>query len=67
LRKTGQQAAETPADDTAEQPVSPAPPADAPAASSAPEPVPAFDPSHEWPSKGGCYVRQADGTLKIED
>jgi hypothetical protein len=58
-----QQAAETPADDTTEQPIVPAPPA----ASTAPEPVSAFDPSHEWPSKGGCYVRQADGTLKIED
>ena len=27
---------------------------------------PQFDPNHEWPAKGGCYVRQADGTLKSE-
>lgn len=25
-----------------------------------------FDPKHEWPAKGGCYVREADGTLKSE-
>jgi hypothetical protein len=25
-----------------------------------------FDRKHEWPTKGGCYVRQPDGTLKSE-
>jgi hypothetical protein len=25
-----------------------------------------FDANHEWPTKGGCYIRQADGTLKQE-
>lgn len=26
-----------------------------------------FDAEHEWPSAGGSYVRQGDGTLKRED
>ncbi len=26
-----------------------------------------LDPNHKWPSQGGCYVRQPDGTLKRED
>lgn len=34
---------------------------------SAPAPADHFDPDHEWPATGGCYVRQADGTLKRED
>jgi len=32
-----------------------------------PAPAVHFDPDHEWPATGGCYVRQADGTLKRED
>lgn len=27
---------------------------------------PVFDDGHEWPSSGGCWVRQADGSLKKE-
>lgn len=37
-----------------------------PAATPVEETAPAFDPALEWPSEGGCYVRQADGTLKKE-
>lgn len=29
-------------------------------------PVEAAEAALEWPSEGGCYVRQADGTLKKE-
>ncbi|HEX8485699.1 hypothetical protein [Sphingomonas sp.] len=29
--------------------------------------APAFDPAHQWPSEGGCYVRQTDGSLTRED
>lgn len=28
---------------------------------------PAFDPNHELPAEGGCYIRLDDGTLKRED
>lgn len=38
----------------------------APAAPPVEETTPAFDPALEWPAAGGCYVRQADGTLKKE-
>lgn len=37
-----------------------------PAASADATQTPAFDPAHEWPAEGGCYVRQGDGTLKKE-
>lgn len=37
-----------------------------PAAPPVEEATPAFDPALEWPSEGGCYVRQADGSLKKE-
>jgi hypothetical protein len=40
----------------------PAEPTDAAAKTGEPQ----SDPNHEWPSGGGCYVRQADGTLKKE-
>ncbi len=51
-------ASEAPAHDT--------PPA-ADAADTPDEPAaPAFDPAIEWPAQGGCWVRQADGTLTKE-
>lgn len=53
-----------PAPETPDAPASePSRTTDAPNAADTP---PAFDPAHEWPAEGGCYVRQGDGTLKKE-